>query len=157
MYLEGEAFFDVARDTSKPFIVNCATFSVKALGTSFDVSCYNDDEFGLATLASGKIEVALGDQKKILSPGEQALIKEQSLSVKEVNILPYTSWMEDRLYFFNEKLESIMKRWLVGMELRCVMRTWAFGNYTLQGMCPSIPILKKYLIYWSSLPIWIFL
>mgnify|MGYP002323008706 FL=1 len=110
VYLEGEAFFDVARDTSKPFIVNCATFSVKALGTSFDVSCYNDDEFGLATLASGKIEVALGDQKKILSPGEQALIKEQSLSVKEVNILPYTSWMEDRLYFFNEKLESIMKR-----------------------------------------------
>ncbi|MEI3423027.1 MAG: DUF4974 domain-containing protein [Butyricimonas faecihominis] len=55
-----------------------------------------------------------------MSPGEQALIKEQSLSVKEVNVLPYTSWMEDRLYFFNEKLESIMKRmarWY-GIEVR---------------------------------------
>ena len=108
--LEGEAFFDVARDTTKPFIVKCDDFSVKALGTSFDVSCYDDDEYALATLASGKIEVTLGEEKRILTPGEQAMIREKTLVVKEVNILPYTSWMEDRLYFFNEKLESIMKR-----------------------------------------------
>ena len=110
VYLEGEAFFDVARDTTKPFIVKSDDFSVKALGTSFDVSCYDDDEYALATLASGKIEVTLGEEKRILTPGEQAMIREKTLVVKEVNILPYTSWMEDRLYFFNEKLESIMKR-----------------------------------------------
>ena len=101
VYLEGEAFFDVARDTTKPFIVKCDDFSVKALGTSFDVSCYDDDEYALATLASGKIEVTLGEEKRILTPGEQAMIREKTLVVKEVNILPYTSWMEDRLYFFN--------------------------------------------------------
>lgn len=110
VYLEGEAFFDVAKNPEKPFVVHCEDFSVRALGTSFDVSCYGDDDYALATLASGKIEVTMGELQRVLHPGEQAVIQDNKLEVKEVNILPYTSWMEDRLYFFNEKLETIMKR-----------------------------------------------
>lgn len=101
--------------------------------------------------------MTLGEEKRILTPGEQAMIREKTLVVKEVNILPYTSWMEDRLYFFNEKLESIMKRisrWY-GMEV-CYAHP-GIQELHFTGTSRNIPISKKCLICWNLQLILIFL
>ena len=108
--LEGEGYFEVMKDTTAAFRVACDDFVVTALGTSFAVCCYEDDVYGLTTLAEGRVEVVSGVEKRVLEPGEQAVVAEEGIEVKEVNVLPYVSWMGDRLYFFDEQLGNILKR-----------------------------------------------
>jgi transmembrane sensor len=73
--LEGEAYFDVAKDFRLPFIVHAATIDIKVLGTSFDVKSYPQDETIEATLLKGTIEISRkdipGTARVILKPNEK--------------------------------------------------------------------------------------
>ena len=73
VHLEGEAFFIVTENKEKPFIVTTKDYSIKVLGTAFNVMDYNDDNYSHTTLAKGKIEILHGDKRQILIPGEQAV------------------------------------------------------------------------------------
>lgn len=65
-----EAFFEVAKDADRPFVVVCSAYDVRVLGTSFNVSAYEDDEDSRTTLASGKVEINTRNNKQIvLKPG----------------------------------------------------------------------------------------
>ena len=86
IYLEGEAFFDVAKNPDKPFIVKTKDFLVKALGTSFNVMNYSDESFSHTTLKTGKIEVTTQEQKLVLEPGEQVYYKDHQASVRNVDV-----------------------------------------------------------------------
>ena len=109
--LSGEAFFDVARDESKPFIVETSRMDVKVLGTRFNVNAYTDNEVVSTTLVDGSVEVASGTQKPItLVPGEQAYGEAGELEKREVNIRLYTSWIDGRFMFNNGELEEIVKQ-----------------------------------------------
>ena len=109
--LSGEAFFDVARDESKPFIVETSRMDVKVLGTRFNVNAYTDNEVVSTTLVDGCVEVASGTQKPItLVPGEQAYGEAGELEKREVNIRLYTSWIDGRFMFNNVELEEIAKQ-----------------------------------------------
>ncbi len=109
--LSGEAFFDVARDESKPFIVETSRMDVKVLGTRFNVNAYTDNEVVSTTLVDGSVEVASGTQKPItLVPGEQAYGEAGELEKREVNIRLYTSWIDGRFMFNNVELEEIVKQ-----------------------------------------------
>lgn len=109
--LSGEAFFDVARDESKPFIVETSRMDVKVLGTRFNVNAYTDNEVVSTTLVDGSVEVASGTQKPItLVPGEQAYGEAGELEKREVNIRLYTSWIDGRFMFNNVELEEIAKQ-----------------------------------------------
>ena len=109
--LSGEAFFDVARDESKPFIVETSRMDVKVLGTRFNVNADTDNEVVSTTLVDGCVEVASGTQKPItLVPGEQAYGEAGELEKREVNIRLYTSWIDGRFMFNNVELEEIAKQ-----------------------------------------------
>lgn len=109
--LSGEAFFDVARDESKPFIVETSRMDVKVLGTRFNVNAYTDNEMVSTTLVDGSVEVASGTQKPItLVPGEQAYGEAGELEKREVNVRLYTSWIDGRFMFNNVELEEIAKQ-----------------------------------------------
>ncbi len=109
--LSGEAFFDVARDENKPFIVETSRMDVKVLGTRFNVNAYTDNEVVSTTLVDGSVEVASGTQKPImLEPGEQAYGEAGELEKREVNIRLYTSWIDGRFMFNNVELEEIAKQ-----------------------------------------------
>lgn len=109
--LSGEAFFEVARDESKPFIVETSRMDVKVLGTRFNVNAYTDNEVVSTTLVDGSVEVASGTQKPItLVPGEQAYGEAGELEKREVNIRLYTSWIDGRFMFNNVELEEIAKQ-----------------------------------------------
>lgn len=109
--LSGEAFFDVARDENKPFIVETSRMDVKVLGTRFNVNAYTDNEVVSTTLVDGSVEVASGTQKPItLVPGEQAYGEAGELEKREVNIRLYTSWIDGRFMFNNVELEEIAKQ-----------------------------------------------
>lgn len=117
VYLSGEAFFEVAKDADRPFIVICSTYDVRVLGTSFNISDYADDEDSRTTLASGKVEIDMHNNKQIvLKPGEQAIVTGKGVNVKEVDVEFYTTWMYENFRFKGGNIEDIMKklaRWYV--------------------------------------------
>ena len=109
--LSGEAFFDVAHDAERPFIVETSRMNVKVLGTRFNVNDYDDNEEVSTTLVNGSVEIVSGDQQAFrLVPGEQAYGKENELEKREVNVRLYTSWIDGKFLFNNTKLEEIAKQ-----------------------------------------------
>ena len=109
--LSGEAFFDVAHDAERPFIVETSRMNVKVLGTRFNVNDYDDNEEVSTTLVNGSVEIVSGGQQAFrLVPGEQAYGKENELEKREVNVRLYTSWIDGKFLFNNTKLEEIAKQ-----------------------------------------------
>jgi len=119
--LKGEAYFDVAHDKNKPFIVESNNQNIEVLGTEFNVSAYSEDINMVTTLVNGKVKVghSINDQNYVeafLAPNEQLVFdKETSISLKhEVDTYFYTSWKDGRFKFENEPLESFfikLSRW----------------------------------------------
>ncbi|HJF69530.1 MAG TPA: DUF4974 domain-containing protein [Butyricimonas virosa] len=107
--LEGEAFFEVAKDSLKPFVVKTNDIDVRVLGTAFNLKAY-PDEHQQTTLVRGAVEVLLNKQQVILQPGEQATCIDQELRVERVDIRPYIAWKNERFVFENEPLEAVLKK-----------------------------------------------
>lgn len=108
----GEAFFDVVRDTTRPFVVETAMQSVSVLGTEFNVSAY-PSEPELTTLASGKVKVMpiKGMEAVVLSPGEQSVLSAdgEQLSVHQVKVSDVVSWKDGMINIENMSLREILK------------------------------------------------
>ncbi len=115
--LGGEAYFDVAKNGSSPFVVKTLLGEVKVLGTEFNVKCYPEDALVATTLVEGRVSFANKNMQTVtLHPGEQATWgKEYSRTVvQKVNVDNFISWKENRLSFQRESLEKIMlilSRW----------------------------------------------
>lgn len=109
--LVGEAFFEVTPDTARPFIVTTACMDIKVLGTSFNVSVYEDEETVHTTLVKGSVEVQTAQQEAMmLKPGEQACLAGNRMTVKAVNTRQFTSWIDGKFMFCNTTLEEISKQ-----------------------------------------------
>lgn len=109
--LDGEAYFSVRKDASKPFIVNAKNMSVKVLGTKFNVKAYSNDEHITTTLTSGKVEVITKDQSKILNPSEQLSFNRKTTQM-DVNQIPNketSAWLNGQLIFTENSLSEIFK------------------------------------------------
>lgn len=117
--LEGEAYFKVAHDASKPFYVETSNQQIRVLGTEFNVHSYVEDNTVQTTLVTGRIAMQQsGDDSRelILTPGHQAVFDkgEQSMKVKPVDTEVVTSWRHGMFVFEDQNLASIMQtlsRW----------------------------------------------
>ncbi|MDQ1770643.1 DUF4974 domain-containing protein [Labilibaculum sp. A4] len=114
--LTGEAYFEVAHNKSKPFIIESHGTEVKVLGTKFNVSAYNDEEDITTTLVEGSVQVSSLGNSELLEPGYQAVVKRGSnqFQVNKVNADLYTSWINGVFQFKNQSLEEIcnqLSRW----------------------------------------------
>ena len=130
--LIGEAYFDVAHDSSRPFIIHTGKINIKVLGTSFNVRNYPQDKELETSLIKGKIEVSLESRPEdiiTLKPTEKLIIaKEQdelatatkvksSIDNKVVltsitylrhdSLVAETSWLNDKMVFVNQPLDKI--------------------------------------------------
>ena len=110
--LVGEAYFQVARNEAAPFIVETRDMDVKVLGTSFNVSAYEDEENSHATLVEGRVEVddKINGEKVTLTPGDQALLQGKEMVVREVNTKLYSMWRLDRFTFASEDMEGVIRK-----------------------------------------------
>lgn len=115
--LEGEAYFEVAHNADKPFIVQTEKKQITVLGTSFNISAYPSDEETTTTLVTGSIEALFaGNIKKILRPNQQLIVDHANNkgTLKQVDTYLYSSWKDGRLVFRNQHLGDIledMERW----------------------------------------------
>lgn len=108
--LIGEAYFEVAKDKEKPFIVETAGMNVEALGTTFNVKAYREDSQIIATLFSGSVRVSSDRDNVILSPDENATFERRSgkLAIHKPDNSSYAKmWRNNDLVFNGETLEEI--------------------------------------------------
>ena len=116
VYLKGEGYFEVQRDTTAPFRVVANDALVEVLGTKFNISAYPECDKSFTTLVSGSVKVGscVGNKFVILKPDEQAILSHGEVLVKNVNAEDYVSWVNGRFYFENMSLEEILvqlERW----------------------------------------------
>ncbi|SMO52413.1 FecR family protein [Saccharicrinis carchari] len=108
--LQGEAFFDVTRDTLKPFKVSTSEMVVKVLGTSFNMEAYDGSDV-VTTLVEGKVQINSPGGTKLsdLKPGEQITLSlaTNKLEIKEVDTRYYASWKDGYIILNNVRLEDI--------------------------------------------------
>lgn len=108
--LSGEAFFKVAHDESRTFIVQVGDLEVKVLGTSFNVSAYEDDEDIVVVLQEGKVGVYTQEMSHTMIPGDKLEYNKltRKLTTTKVNSEDYIEWTKGYLYFDKESLKNIM-------------------------------------------------
>ncbi|MEP1094670.1 MAG: FecR domain-containing protein [Cyclobacteriaceae bacterium] len=129
--LTGEAFFEVARDETRPFIVRTEQMTVEALGTSFNVNSYGEDSNHIITLVTGKVGVSTLDKStyKILVPGQQARVSEDTgIFVSEVDVAEATYWRDDILLFDESDFDTV----IVSLE------RWYGVAFTIEGTVPAL-------------------
>ncbi|MDL2215450.1 DUF4974 domain-containing protein, partial [Dysgonomonas sp. OttesenSCG-928-M03] len=113
LVLQGEAYFDVAKDPDKAFVVKAKDIEVKVLGTKFNVKAYENQEYIETTLFAGVVSVGLpsGEVRK-LKPGEQAIFEEKTKNV-EIRQLKdpgiEMAWQNNILVFDNEPFTDILE------------------------------------------------
>ena len=110
--MDGEVYFEVAKNREKPFVVTVNGVDIRVLGTSFNVSAYQEDV--VTTLVTGKVQLKKGDEQVVLSPNQQAIWSDDKFKVKQVDARNYVLWKEGIFYFEDVDLEMIlddMARW----------------------------------------------
>lgn len=109
--LHGEAYFKVARNEKKPFVVITDHLATHVLGTEFNVKAYDDSETHV-TLVQGSVKVEIPEIQKevLLYPGEDmACLPDGTCKVEQVDTECYIQWMEGYFYFDNVCLKDILK------------------------------------------------
>ncbi len=151
--LKGEAYFDVAKNPSVPFVVHAGGLDIKVLGTAFNVTDYEKDRQVTTALVQGSVALSAAAKpgwKVLLQPHQKISISLDSLPhtllrvnpgkvtpiepEPKSNIIPEISWVDDKLVFYKEPFESLarrMERWY-GVDVD--IKNAALDKVTLTGV-----------------------
>ncbi|APZ44829.1 hypothetical protein BW723_00340 [Polaribacter reichenbachii] len=111
--LNGEAFFSVAHNKERPFLVKSSDLEIKVLGTEFNVSNYKENNFTSTTLVEGSIQVSNPQgESRIIEPGNQAKLyhNQNNIIVENIDVQNVVAWTSGVFIFRNEKLEKLIPR-----------------------------------------------
>jgi len=149
----GEAYFEVARNKNKPFLVVSKQSKIIVLGTKFNVKSLADTEEVQTTLIEGSVSINTGNLSHILKPGEQALVQTNgNLNVSRVNVDDFLAWRSGILKFNNLQIKDIIKelsRWydIQGIENRSHNKEKYTGSLTKNN---DLKIILKQLEHISN-------
>lgn len=92
--LQGEGYFEIAKDSSHPFIVATDKQEVEVLGTHFNINSYPDEAVVATTLIEGLVSITSGKLRQVINPGEQAINNGNSIKVNEANVGNVIDWKD---------------------------------------------------------------
>ena len=151
VYLKGEAFFDVAKDSSRPFIVHSGDLSTTALGTSFNVNAYDEKGTLKIYLVTGEVEVKniRNNESLVLEPGFGVIFKskDNKLIKTRLDFKEELAWKRGSIIFKNSDLSDItsqLERWygvdfvIKGKPENAWSVNGEFRNETLKNILNSI-------------------
>lgn len=149
IYLEGEGYFNVQRDTTRPFIVETASQRIRVLGTAFNVNAYPGEEMNYTSLQSGRVAVEdkwTGNDWTLL-PGQQAVLNRITgeTIVREVDIQQIVSWKNGMLVFDDLVLEQIMDKLSYWYDVTVFFRDEEVKEYLFKGNIPRYESLETVL------------
>jgi len=110
--ITGEAYFEVTHDLKKAFIVEKDDMEVQVLGTNFNINAYDDEDDIKVTLLEGSVKIENGLESKVITPGQQVIIKENAemLVRNSVNLEAVIAWKNGRFVFEEENIQSVMRQ-----------------------------------------------
>lgn len=116
--LNGEAFFNVAKDTKHPFIVHANEIDVRVLGTKFNMSSYPEDEHINTVLVEGAVstyktsDTYQPDKSIVLKPGDKAAWSKtnKTMEVSQTHIESHLAWIDGRLILYEIEFNAILKK-----------------------------------------------
>jgi len=138
--LTGEAYFEVAKDATHPFLVHTADGpagpgTIEVLGTSFNIMAYNDESAERATLVDGSIRYTHGTAATLLQPEDQSVLDAQGnlKTLHHVNIAEITAWKNGYFHFDHANLETTMRQ----------ISRWYDISVEYQGSIPAQEFVGK--------------
>jgi hypothetical protein len=140
--LKGEGYFDVAHDEKKPFIVNARGTDIQVYGTEFNLNAYDDNSELKVTLVKGSVGVTNNQQKQMIVPGEQAVVKDNIRVAKDVDIDEVTAWKSGSFSFSGQSIDEIMKQFARWYDVEIVMQGDIKQDFTIINASKDVPISK---------------
>ncbi|MGE7776553.1 FecR family protein [Chitinophaga sp. NPDC101104] len=107
--LNGEAYFEVAKDPAHRFVVNSGTTTTEVLGTHFNVNSYNDEPAARVTLLEGSVKVKQGQASAVLQPGQQAQVTAR-IDVRAADTDAAVAWKNGIFHFQDQPLPTVLKQ-----------------------------------------------
>lgn len=157
VFLEGEAFFEVVRDTLHPFRIHTGNIETTVLGTSFNINAYHPEEGVTVSVVTGKVEVRQlerGISPVYLVPDEQVeySVNESTLRKSLFDHQKVLSWKEGTLYFKNASFEEVittLERWY-GVDIEVKRQdiedgfSGAYTNRSLKSVLNGIGFVQHF-------------
>lgn len=154
VYLSGEAYFEVAKKSGQPFLVQTDKGTiVQVTGTTFNINTYPNEPAELTSLVEGSVSVMVGKETKQLKPGQEAAVNTplHKFEVKEANLRAAISWTKGNFYYIRATGKEVMKQIERWYGIKAIFEDNIGDDWQLQGgFSRSIPldevmtILKKY-------------
>ena len=150
--LIGEAFFDVTRDETKPFIINSGNLKVKVLGTSFNFKHYEEDTHAVLAVETGTVTLSTGSTPvTTLQAGKYATMDNHTLQTKVYDTPPagLSTWRNHKMIFRDEPLGNILNELsrkynvefeIRGAEIKHYVYTATFDNMNLEDVLTLLKI-----------------
>ncbi len=135
--LEGEAYFEVAKNEGREFLVKTNDYDIHVLGTKFNVTAYADFGRTETSLLEGKIEIHKGDKVFPAAPGQEITFTNKHFSIKETNTNLSTKWKDDIFDFDKIPFKELivrLERWydveieIQNTELNNILYSGIFKN-----------------------------
>ena len=127
--LEGEAFFDVSHDASRPFTVQVNDTEIEVLGTQFNVNSYSSVT---ATLVEGSVKIANNTGQRLLKPGQEAHVGE-NITVQAADLDKVTAWKNGYFHFKDDNMMEIMDQVARWYDVEVTYKGTAPGNKGYNG------------------------
>ena len=150
--LTGEAYFQVTKDKSHPFIVKTGDVSIEVLGTSFNVSSYEEDEIIEVSLVEGSIQLRVPGMttSNLLKPSQKAIYNKRENTVKIIaSDNEYeTAWTQNKLVFNSERLADVIgkiERWYgvkISLQLPDIAEDRISGSFKNEQITNVMEALK---------------
>jgi len=175
--LTGEAFFEVAHNSDKPFIVHSGQLQTKVLGTSFNIRSFNSENDIQVTVATGRVSVGWNDDSTndqtgfsdpitTLTPNQQLVFNTntQAGTTKAVDSALYTSWKSGKLIFENHSFKEIaqrLERWygvhihFSDEALKQIRFKVTFENNSLQHALQMLQAMEDFEFEMKNNQVWI--
>lgn len=112
VYIEGEAYLEIAHNADAPFSVHTKNATVRVLGTTFNVATYPGENSTEVVLVKGKVDLSNGEETHVvLAPGELSSVVDGELKQPvKVDVEQYICWIDDVLIFNDDTLEKVFSR-----------------------------------------------
>ena len=140
--LDGEAFFDVAKDPKKPFVITCGEHNYVVKGTSFNIMSYSEDNYSVVTLHTGSLAAYINGDTLLLSPGDELSVDNEDgeMRRRKVDVTKSTRWMSDDALHFSSLPLKVVASQMSKKYGVCIHVNPSISNILYEGVIDDEPL-----------------
>jgi ferric-dicitrate binding protein FerR (iron transport regulator) len=146
--MRGEAYFDVAHDASKPFVIEARELEIRVLGTAFNVDNLSDDNTVRVQVTRGKVQLRSGSQQVLLTAGQQATFDRRTGQISAISTLDnptVATWRDGRFNFEDTPLSEVVAQLEQAYGVRIVLKNNVLEKCRVQSRYKNDEPLERIL------------